>query len=124
MSGANVYLIGGRTSQGVGTGSARANLAPQPPFFQLGLIDSSKAWLTDPNIALLVVVLAHTWNHVPMAAIILLAALQAIPGELYEAAAVDRASRWRILRQIIFSRSTSRSGLLPAPRAYSVSARG
>jgi multiple sugar transport system permease protein len=69
-------------------------------LFQLGLIDKYQSWLTDPNIALVVVILAHTWNHVPMATIILLAALQAIPRELYEAAVVDRASRWRILRRI------------------------
>jgi multiple sugar transport system permease protein len=69
-------------------------------LLQLGLIDSYKAWLIDPNVALLVVVLAHAWNHVPMATIILLAALQAIPRDLYEAAMIDRTSRWRVLWRI------------------------
>ncbi|HYC07942.1 MAG TPA: hypothetical protein VEG29_08460 [Candidatus Binatia bacterium] len=35
--GANAFIIGGETSQGIQTGSWRANLAPMPPFFQLGL---------------------------------------------------------------------------------------
>jgi hypothetical protein len=38
VSGADVYLIGGQTSAGVTTSSLRAGLAPQPPFFQLGLV--------------------------------------------------------------------------------------
>jgi hypothetical protein len=41
VSGSNVFVIGGRTAQGVITGAARANLAPQPPFFQLGLIGAT-----------------------------------------------------------------------------------
>lgn len=69
-------------------------------LLQLGLIDAYKAWLIDPNVALLVVVLAHAWNHVPMATIILLAALQAIPRDIYEAAMIDRTSRWRVLWRI------------------------
>jgi multiple sugar transport system permease protein len=69
-------------------------------LLQLGLIDHYRSWLTDPDIALLVVILAHVWNHVPMATIILLAALQAIPRELYEAAVVDQATRWRSFRHI------------------------
>ncbi|HEY4202533.1 MAG TPA: sugar ABC transporter permease [Devosiaceae bacterium] len=69
-------------------------------LLQFGLIDRYQAWLVDPNLALLIVVLAHAWNHVPLAAIILLAALQAIPKELYEAALVDRTSRWRVLYAI------------------------
>jgi hypothetical protein len=41
VGGANVYVIGGKTAQGVIASSARANLAPQPPFFQLGLIGAT-----------------------------------------------------------------------------------
>jgi multiple sugar transport system permease protein len=69
-------------------------------LLQLGLIDAYRAWLIDPNVALLVVVLAHAWNHVPMATIILLAALQAIPRDIYEAAMIDRTSRWRVFWRI------------------------
>jgi multiple sugar transport system permease protein len=69
-------------------------------LLQLGIIDRYHAWLIEPNMALLIVVLAHAWNHVPLATIILLSALQAIPRELYEAALVDRTSRWRVLYAI------------------------
>jgi hypothetical protein len=41
VSGSNVFVIGGRTQQGIINGAARANLAPQPPFFQLGLIGAT-----------------------------------------------------------------------------------
>jgi hypothetical protein len=34
--GANAFIVGGQTDQGISTGSYRANLAPAPPFFQLG----------------------------------------------------------------------------------------
>ncbi|MCP8937467.1 sugar ABC transporter permease [Alsobacter sp. SYSU M60028] len=69
-------------------------------LLQFGLIESYKAWLVDPAIALVVIVLAHAWNHVPMATIILLAALQAIPRDLYEAALIDRTPRARVLWRI------------------------
>jgi N-acetylneuraminic acid mutarotase len=41
VAGPNVFAIGGRSSGGVITGAVRANLAPQPPFFQLGLIGAT-----------------------------------------------------------------------------------
>ncbi len=41
VSGPDVFAIGGRTAQGVIAASARAGLAPQPPFFQLGLIGAT-----------------------------------------------------------------------------------
>ena len=41
VSGANVFMIGGRSSAGVISGSVRANLAPKPPFFQLGLFGAT-----------------------------------------------------------------------------------
>ena len=37
VSGSHAFLVGGTTASGPTTGTARANLAPQPPFFQLGL---------------------------------------------------------------------------------------
>jgi multiple sugar transport system permease protein len=58
----------------------------------LGLIDSYQAWLTSPVAAFLVAALAEVWNLMPLAVIIILAGLQAIPNELYDAARVDRAN--------------------------------
>ena len=40
-SGAEAFVVGGTTSNGIITSSARANLAPQPPFFALGLIGAT-----------------------------------------------------------------------------------
>jgi multiple sugar transport system permease protein len=57
-----------------------------------GLIDSYQAWLTSPVAAFFVAALAEVWNLMPLAVIILLAGLQAIPNELYDAARVDRAN--------------------------------
>jgi len=69
-------------------------------LLQLGVIDRYEAWLVDPDVAMIVIVLAHAWNHVPLATIIFLAALQAIPQDLYEAAIIDRASRLRVFLKI------------------------
>jgi lactose/L-arabinose transport system permease protein len=52
-------------------------------------------WLQGPWTATAVIILAITWRWTGYNAIIILAGLQNIPGELYEAAAVDGASRWR-----------------------------
>jgi multiple sugar transport system permease protein len=46
------------------------------------------------------VVTAELWRGVPFFAIVLLAALQAIPTDLYEAAAVDGASRWQAFTRV------------------------
>lgn len=57
-------------------------------------------WLGTPDTALLATVLMMTWRFAGFYMIIMLAGLQAIPRELYEAASVDGASRWRTLRSI------------------------
>jgi multiple sugar transport system permease protein len=64
----------------------------------LGIINEGINWLTDPNIAMFAVVLVNAWRGSPFFAIILLAALQSIPTELYEATSVDGASRFERFR--------------------------
>ncbi|MCS0500797.1 carbohydrate ABC transporter permease [Ancylobacter mangrovi] len=59
-----------------------------------GLIDNYVAWMSSPLASFWIVVSAMVWYGAPLMALILLAALQTIPGELYEAAQVDGASRW------------------------------
>ncbi len=61
-------------------------------LYSLGLIDNYISWLTTPWLARFAVIVAFTWSQLPLVAILLLAALQAIPDELYEAAAIDGAS--------------------------------
>lgn len=56
--------------------------------------------LSDEVPAMAVMVLANVWRSYPFALVLILAALQSIPGELYEAARLDGASRWTELRRI------------------------
>jgi multiple sugar transport system permease protein len=67
---------------------------------QLGLIDSYRSWLGDPQSALWAVCLADAWKNFPLVALICLAALQAVPGELKAAATIDGAGPWRRFRAI------------------------
>jgi multiple sugar transport system permease protein len=59
----------------------------------LGL--GSHNWLGDPRLALISVIAIHTWQWTPFVFLYLLAALAALPADLYEAARIDRASAWR-----------------------------
>jgi multiple sugar transport system permease protein len=52
-------------------------------------------WLGDPHWAMPSIILFALWKGFGANMIIFVAALQAIPGELYEAARIDGASRWR-----------------------------
>jgi ABC-type sugar transport system permease subunit len=64
-------------------------------LMQLGLIKHYVAWLTLPNIAMPLVILADGWHMMPFVALILQAALATLPMELDEAAAVDGANAWQ-----------------------------
>jgi trehalose transport system permease protein len=67
------------------------------PLANLGLIAEPFAginWLQDPYV-LYTVIISDTWKVTPLVMLILLAGLQAIPGEVYEAARVDGASPWQ-----------------------------
>ena len=65
----------------------------------LGLLDDKPFWLLGDNSFWVIVVVA-AWRLWPFAFLMLLAALQSIPREVYEAAAVDGASPWRQFRSI------------------------
>jgi multiple sugar transport system permease protein len=64
------------------------------------LLPERQTWLSDPGVALYAAVGAHVWKEVPFAAIVFLAALQAIPVDQYRAARVDGSSPWRTFRFI------------------------
>lgn len=68
---------------------------------QLGILHEYKAWLGEPFTALNAVIVADAWKTIPLVAFFILAGLTSIPGELYEAARMDRASPWRIFRSIM-----------------------
>jgi raffinose/stachyose/melibiose transport system permease protein len=58
-------------------------------------------WLTNPSLALFSVALVDVWKGVGLATVIYIAGLVSIPGEYYEAAEVDGASRWQVFRTIM-----------------------
>ena len=67
---------------------------------RLHILHHSVAWISQPNTALASVAAVDIWKTTPFVALLLLAGLQVVPRELYEAANVDGASRlqqfWRI----------------------------
>lgn len=66
----------------------------------VGVIDHNIAWLAAKDSAMVGVIIPTVWKFYPFFTLMLLAALQAIPGELYEAARVDGAGRWEQFRNI------------------------
>jgi multiple sugar transport system permease protein len=67
---------------------------------RLGIIDSPIAWLGKPHTALLSITMADVWKAFPFVFIILLAGLQSIPREMYEAIEVDGGTAWHKFRYV------------------------
>ncbi len=67
---------------------------------QLGLIDHYIVWLGDKRLALIMVILAEAWKETPFIMLMILAALQSIPKEMYEAAQVDGSRYFQTLFKI------------------------
>src|SRR6202047_2391453 len=69
-------------------------------LIRLGWMHERVAWLSSPHLAMAAVVFTNVWRGIPVFAIMLLAGLQDVPDELYEAAHVDgagvRARLWHI----------------------------
>jgi multiple sugar transport system permease protein len=64
------------------------------------LLGSSTVWLGEEPQALIVMILADTWKTAPFMALLLLAGLQVIPSDIYEAAKVDGATTWQRFTRI------------------------
>ena len=64
------------------------------------LLGTQVHWTTDPWAARIAVIIADVWKTTPFMALLILAGLQMIPKDLYEAARVDGASRWQMFTQI------------------------
>lgn len=69
-------------------------------LLRLEIVQSAIPWLADPDTALFAIILTLTWQGFPFFAVMILAALQAIPASYYEAAAIDGASLWQQFRHI------------------------
>jgi ABC-type sugar transport system permease subunit len=68
---------------------------------KLGLIDSYRVWLADPFWAMHAVILADVWKMAPFMTLLILAGLQPISEDVYDAAEVDGASTWTKIRYIV-----------------------
>lgn len=93
-------------------------------FVNLGLLPQYKAWFADPATALPATMVISLWRGFPFFTLLMLAGLQAIDDDLYEAAAVDGANRWQqfwaitlpMLRPVIVATVVLRViGLVNAP---------
>ncbi|MFQ3618063.1 MAG: sugar ABC transporter permease [Cyanobacteriota bacterium] len=69
-------------------------------LMRLGILRSGVNWLGDPTLAMLALIAADVWKTTSFVAILLLAGLQSIPQDLYEAHAIDGANRWQSFRRI------------------------
>lgn len=72
-----------------GTGIINAGLRA------VGLTDGQTTWFSDTTTSFWAVVLITIWKNMGVAMILLMAGMQAIPGELFEAARIDGAGWWR-----------------------------
>jgi multiple sugar transport system permease protein len=66
----------------------------------LGISRSGVSWLFSPHVALIAVLMVTIWKIFPFSAVVLLTALQAVDRNLYEAAALDGASRVGLFRYV------------------------
>jgi multiple sugar transport system permease protein len=69
-------------------------------LLRLGLIDTGINWLGTPTLAMIALIVADVWKTTPFISIILLAGLQSISEDLYEAHRLDGASPWQSFTQI------------------------
>jgi multiple sugar transport system permease protein len=69
-------------------------------LLSLGVVQAPKTWLSDTFWTMHVIILADAWKTVPTMTLLLLAGLQPIAADLYEAAQVDGATRWQQFSRI------------------------
>jgi len=67
---------------------------------RLGLLASYRAWFAEPDTAMPAVLLVDLWKSFPFFTLLLLAGLEGVPDDLYEAASIDGASPWAKFWQI------------------------
>jgi ABC-type sugar transport system permease subunit len=87
----------------VGTGWSlmlQANGALNDLLHNIGLGSLQNDWLANPKLAIWTLMAVISWKYIGFAVILMLAGLQSIPDELFEAAAIDGASYWQIQRRI------------------------
>jgi len=66
-------------------------------LMRLGLISDYVQWISNPTLAMVVVIIAYAWRTTPFAVLLCHAALRSIPPEIFDAAEVDGAGVWQRL---------------------------
>ncbi|HVI05245.1 MAG TPA: sugar ABC transporter permease, partial [Sphingomicrobium sp.] len=69
-------------------------------LLMFGMPKPGPSWLGNPILAMISIILINTWRGLPFYGITLLAGLQTVPTELYEAATIDGASGWQRFRYV------------------------
>jgi multiple sugar transport system permease protein len=68
----------------------------------LGIVEKPILWLADSKVAIYSIVICDVWQYTPFCIVLLYAGLQDIPSYLYEAAKIDGANAWQLLKYITF----------------------
>jgi multiple sugar transport system permease protein len=82
------------------TGIMWRTIFESPQGLVNSIVGGDTVWLGQEPHALIVIIIADTWKTAPFMALLILAGLQTIPGEIYEAAKVDGATMWQRFRKI------------------------
>jgi multiple sugar transport system permease protein len=82
------------------TGVMWRTMFESPLGFVNTLLGTDTVWLGDEPYALMVIIFADVWKTAPFMALLILAGLQVIPNEIYEAAKVDGATAWQRFMKI------------------------
>jgi len=69
---------------------------------EIGAAALGRAWLGDPQTALIALILVNAWRWVGFPTIVFLAGINAVPDEYLEAARIDGAGEWQTIRHVIF----------------------
>ncbi|SMH37960.1 trehalose/maltose transport system permease protein [Maritimibacter sp. HL-12] len=69
-------------------------------LMRVGLIDSAIAWTATPGTAMFAIVAVDVWKTTPFMALLILAALQMVPDDIYEAARMDGVPAFRLFRKV------------------------
>jgi multiple sugar transport system permease protein len=64
-------------------------------LLRIGLIDQPVAWLSQPKTSFIAIIITLVWQGFPFFTVMILAGLQTVPQELYEAARIDGANAFR-----------------------------
>ncbi len=69
-------------------------------FLSIGLISKPIAWTANPDTAMIAILIVDIWKTTPFMALLILAGLQMVPQDIYEAARLDGVPAWRVFRRV------------------------